>query len=75
MTKKIARTKLTKAFLFSLPENVRIVSNTYKPTIGGFCMPCFDEIVESSKTERQAQWERIKAAGTNGRLCNIFDSA
>ena len=74
MKKKIARTKLSKTYLFSLPENVRIVSNTYKPTIGGFLTPCFDEIVEST-TERHAQWERIKAACVNGRLCNIFDSA
>lgn len=62
------RPKLSRTFLFSLPAGPFLVSG---------CMlngrPVFAECVVPAAA-RAAQWGRIKAAGANGRLCDLFDT-
>ena len=65
----LARQPLTKAFLMSLATGRYLTSNTYRSGSSG--EPCFAETVVPAE-QREAQWQRIKAARVNGRLCNVF---
>jgi len=60
--------KLTKKIYLAAPTGWVIVSN---------CMinpsqSVFEERVASSTPGREAQWQRIVAAGANQRLCRVF---
>jgi hypothetical protein len=61
------RTPLTKKLLFQLVEGSYLVSNTMV-TAG---QPSFAEEVTTME-RREAQWQRVRAAGANGRLCDVF---
>ena len=67
----ITRTKLTKKFFIDLPEGVYIVSNCYKKVRRNKYVPLFEETVGSLK-ERDTQWERIRSARANQRLCFVY---
>ena len=67
----ITRQKLTKRFLFRLPEGWYIVRNCYKRIAGGKFVPCFQEVV-SRPEEREGQWQRIKDAHADGRLSFVY---
>lgn len=67
--KPMIRTPLTKRFLFQLEEGLYLVSNT----LVAAGQPSFSEVVSPLKM-REAQWQRVKAAGANGRLCDVFSS-
>lgn len=60
--------RLTKKFLLSLPSGIYLISNL----AGSDGNPVFSEYVISSAIEREKQWERIREAGANNRLCRIF---
>jgi hypothetical protein len=63
--------KLTRRFLMSLPDGHYLVSGCYDHLGPGAYAPCFAEHVVPL-AERDAQWERIKAAHANGRNCDLF---
>ena len=63
--------KLTRRFLSSLPHGLFLVSNAYDMTDSGDYVPCFAEHVLPAP-ERDAQWQRIKAAHADGRQCHLF---
>ncbi len=63
------RNPLTKRLLFQLAEGSYLVSNTMVTTD----QPSFSEKVQPVE-RREAQWQRVKAAGANGRLCDVFAS-
>jgi hypothetical protein len=69
----IARAKLTKRLLMSLPEGVYIASNQWVPATPGPSVPRFAEHVAEPEA-REAQWERIKTAGADGRHCNVYET-
>ena len=64
-----APAKLTKAFFMKQPEDVFLASHIIGP---GF-EPVFAERIGSVDT-RQAQWERIRAAGADQRASHLFPS-
>ena len=68
----IARAKLTKRLLMDQREGVYIASNQYIPVNPGPAVPTFEGHV-ARPDDREAQWERIKAAGANGRMCNVYE--
>lgn len=72
--RQIARKRLTKEFLMALPEGVYIVSNPVVSVTPGPFVPDFEEYVVQPEA-REAQWERIKASGANGRHCNVYESS
>jgi len=59
--------KLTKQYLMSRRAGSYLVGNI----CDHHCSPEFAELV-TPKSERREQWERIKAARANGRLCGLF---
>ena len=59
--------KLTKRYLFSLPQGLILLSNTFH--MAG--VPVFAEIV-SDQAGRAAQWKRVVAVGAAGRNCHVF---
>ena len=63
--------KLTKKFFLSLPTGVYLVSNCYEMVSTDAYTPAFYEYVVASD-QREAQWQRIKAAGANHRLCIVY---
>ena len=67
VAKEIARGKLTKKFLIELPTNSYLVSNVgydkYTPMYE-------NRVVAASK--RENQWNEIKQASVNNRLCYAF---
>ena len=65
--------KLSKKYLMSLPKGVYLVSNCYKVLQPGLFAPSFSEYVRPLK-ERNAQWDRVKAAGADHRLCITYTS-
>ena len=66
------RQKLTKKLLLGLPRGAYLVSNCYKEE-GEKMVPCFQEVI-SDPDEREAQWQRIRNARADGRLCFIYPS-
>jgi hypothetical protein len=60
--------KLTKQFIFSLPEGLYLVSNVMEAP----SQPLFAETVRPTK-DRAAQWQAIVAARANHRHCHVFD--
>lgn len=69
----VDRKKLTKGFLMDQPVGSYIVSNCYRRVSSSRYEPVFQEEVKKPE-EREAQWERIKAARANGRLCFVYPS-
>ena len=69
----ITREPLTKKLLMDLEIGAYVISNIMSapPQCGG--KPVFAEEVRNLKA-RQGQWERIKAAHVNGKLCVVFPS-
>jgi hypothetical protein len=65
---ELRSSRLTKRFLLSLPNGVYLMANI----AGSNGNPIFGEYVISPPAEREKQWERIKEAGANNRLCRIF---
>jgi len=70
--KPVISGKLTKRFLMSLETGQYIVSNVCNQEDGRF-EPCFREKVLPLK-DREKQWQRIKSACADGRLCNVLGS-
>jgi hypothetical protein len=66
--------KLTKKFFMSLPAGVYVVSNCYDTLGPGHATPVFNEYV-APQEERKSQWDRIKAAYADQRLCDVYCSA
>ena len=66
--------KLTKKFFMSLPARVYVVSNCYDTLGPGRATPVFNEYV-APQEERKSQWDRIKAAYADQRLCDVYCSA
>ncbi len=71
MMKPVISGKLTKQFLLSLEMGLYIVSNVHDQVESGRHVPCFREEVMIAEA-RDEQWERIKSAHANGRLCDVF---
>ncbi len=69
----VYRNKLTKQFLMEQPAGRYIVSNCYKRVSSNKYKPVFQEQVTALE-QRHAQWERIKAARADGRLCFVYPS-
>jgi len=69
---QITDAKLTKQLLMSLPTGVRVTSNVYRPS-SGMSVPWFAEFV-APPDDREAQWQRIRAEGMNGKTCRVFES-
>jgi len=69
---QVTDAKLTKELLMSLPTGVRLTSNVYKPS-DGMSVPLFAEFV-APPDDREAQWQRIRAEGMNGKTCRVFES-
>ena len=65
------RRKLTKKLLMRLPAGVFLVSNCYTPIGYRKVAPVFYEKVRPLD-DREDQWQRIKAAGANGRICAVY---
>jgi hypothetical protein len=65
--------KLTKKFFMSLPSGVYVVSNCYDSLGPDRVTPAFNEYVVS-QDERKSQWDRIKAAYADQRLCDVYCS-
>ena len=59
--------KLTKEYLLRLRTGLFLVGNV----CDHHYRPAFAEVVSSAR-ERLQQWKRIKAAGANGRLSDLF---
>lgn len=60
--------KLTKKFLMSLPKGIYLMSNV----AGQDRDSVFREYILSPLSEREKQWQRIKLAGADSRLCRLF---
>ena len=60
--------KLTKKFLMSLPKGIYLMSNL----VGQDRDSVFREYVLSPLSEREKQWQKIKLAGADSRLCRLF---
>jgi hypothetical protein len=60
--------KLTKKFLMGLPSGVYLMSNI----VGSNRDSVFREYMLSPSSEREKQWQRIKLAGADSRLCRLF---
>ena len=76
MTKEIEplkRGKLTKKFLMDLPDNVFLVSNLFKRENASTkkFVPVFTEKV-MPLPKRIYQWQKIKEASADQRLCHVF---
>ena len=67
----LIRSELTKQFLMSLPTGCFLVSTCDGPS--GPHVPRFHERV-GPKADSEAQWRRVKAAGADGSLCNVYRS-
>lgn len=65
--------KLNKKYFLGLPTEVYLVSNCHEMVGPNTYTPAFHGYVASPE-EREAQWERIKAAYANHRLCTIYPS-
>lgn len=63
------RGNLTKKFLMSLQSDIFVQSNC----LGSDMTPIFAECV-ALPNRRLEQWERVKAAGADGRLCYVHRS-
>lgn len=63
--------KLTRRFLNSLPDGLFLVSSVYDKTDSGNYVPCFAEKVLPA-SERDEQWQRVRAAHADGRHCDLF---
>ena len=59
--------RLTKRFLFSLPDGLYLVSNVMEAP----GQPMFAETV-APISGRTAQWQRILKAAANSRTCHVF---
>jgi len=70
----ICRHKLTKKFFSTLPPGVYLVSNCYKRVGPNTSTPVFYEYIEPPEG-RKTQWERIKTAGADQRLCDVYRSS
>ena len=70
----VASGKLTRRFLLSLEEGLYVVSNVYDGTTRQTAKPAFAEPVAPAE-DREAQWQRIKAAYADGRNSDVFRSA
>jgi hypothetical protein len=67
MIQPLYNERLTRKFFMNLPEGVYLVSGVgYAPGV-----PVFGETV-LPVAEREAQWQRIREARVNGRLCDVF---
>ena len=60
--------KLTKKFLMSLPKGIYLMSNL----VGQDGDSVFREYILSPLSEREKQWQKIKLAGADSRLCRLF---
>ena len=69
----ICNHKLTKKFFSTLPPGVYLVSNCYEQIGPNTFTPAFYEYTELPEG-RKAQWERIKAAGADQRICDVYKS-
>jgi tripartite-type tricarboxylate transporter receptor subunit TctC len=70
----IDRHKLTRKYFLGLPTGVYLVSNCYKRVAPNKSTPIFYEYVEQL-AQRISQWERVKAAGADQRLCDVYRSS
>ena len=68
------QTQTNKKVFLALPPNVYLVSNCYKRVGPNTSTPVFYEYVEPLE-KRKTQWERIKAAGADQRLCDVYRSS
>ena len=66
--------KLSKKLLMQLPTGVFLVSNCYMPMGHRTVTPVFAERI-TALDDREAQWERIKDSGANGRNCEIHKNS
>ena len=64
--------KLIKRFLLGLDEGLYLVSGVCDGTTRETATPAFVETVAPPE-EREAQWQRIKAAFVDGRQCDLFE--
>ena len=69
----LARARLTKNFLMAQPEGVYLASNAVAPVSPGPSVYTYEGHVAPPEA-LEAQWEQIKAAGWQGRTCNIYES-
>jgi hypothetical protein len=69
----IAEGKLTKGFFMAQPEGAYLASNAWVPVTPGPPVYTYQGHVAPPEA-REAQWEQIKAAGGQGRTCNIYES-
>jgi len=69
---QITDAKLTKQLFMSLPTGVRLTSNVREPS-EGLLVPVFAALVVPPD-DREAQWQRIRAEGMNGKTCLVFES-
>jgi len=60
--------KLTKKFFMGLPSGIYLMSNL----VGQDRDSVFREYVLSPLSEREKQWQKIKLAGVDSRLCRLF---
>ena len=67
------REKLTKTFLMRLPVGAFLASNCYHPMGPNTVSPVFAERV-TPLDDREAQWQKIKNAGANGRTCEVHET-
>ena len=70
----IDRHELTKKYFWGLTTGVYIVSNCFRRVGPGKSTPVFYEYVEQPE-KREAQWDRIKSAGADQRLCDVYRSS
>jgi hypothetical protein len=66
--KPIAREKLKKGFLMTLPTGVYIISGVLNANL----KPVYAEHV-SPRKQRDEQWQEIVRVSVNQRLCEIFE--
>jgi hypothetical protein len=60
--------KLTKKFLMGLPSGIYLMSNLVAPDGDSV----FRAYVLSPASEREKQWQMMKLAGADNRLCRLF---
>jgi hypothetical protein len=71
-SRTIAEAKLTKGLLMAQPEGAYLASNAWVPVKPGPDAPCWQGHVAPPEG-REAQWNQIKAAGSEGRTCNVYE--
>jgi len=71
-SRTVAEAKLTKGFLMAQPEGAYLASNAWVPVKPGPYVPSWQGHVAAPE-DREAQWNQIKASGSEGRTCNVYE--